>query len=266
MTKKILSAALAVVLIALTFGGCGSSLSDSDIEKIYNDAVKNTLEQDVYFLKETVNSAELVKYTQVNVLASIDKKYNIEKNDDGTYKDLRIEAFEQTDGKETVRNICGPSGENGENYLFTTVPQEKGEPKRTKKQIPSKDYYDSDEFSKYRIESFVNELTYFAFDDMDFTVDKAQAGTKGNVTTLVFAPKKDYVERYEKETGKKSVFADCERVSVEIAYGKISHIITYKSESVEDSKFKVEVENYKLMIVYYGPKISVPDYKSQDWK
>lgn len=266
MTKKIISAFLAVTFIALMFGGCGNDISDNEIKKIYNDAVKSTLEQDVYFLKETVNSKDFVKFTQVNVLASIDKKYNIEKNEDGTYKDLRIEAFEQIYGKETVRNICGPSGENGENYLFTSIPQEKGDPQRSKKQIAAKDYYNSDEFDKYRIETFVDELNYFTFDDMDFSGEKAEAGTKGNVTTLIFSPKKDYIERYEKETGKKSIFEDCERVSLEITYGRISHIITYKSEAVEDSKFKVEVENYKLMIVYYGPKISIPDYNHKDWK
>lgn len=263
MTKKIISAILAIVFIALTFCGCGNNLSDNDIEKIYNDAVKNTFAQDLYFLKETINSTDLVKYTQVNVLASIDKQYNIEKNEDGTYKDLRIEAFEQIDGKETVRNICGPSGENGTDYLFTT---ENGGENKTKKQISAIDYYNSKEFEKYRIESFIDELKYFTFNDMDFTIEKAEAETKGNVTSLIFAPKKEYVEGYENETGKKSIFSDCERVSIEITYGKISHIITYKNETVEDSSLKVEVENYKLMIVYYGPKIYIPNANDKDWK
>lgn len=267
MKKKIISAALALTLIMTAifmFGGCSNSLEDSEIERIYNTAVNLTFEQDVYFLKETVNTKDLVKYTQVNVRPSIDKKYNIEKNDDGSYKDLRIEAFEQVDGKETLRNVCGSVGEKS--LLFTTAQQEQGNPVRSKREISSEDYYNSADFSKYRIEAFLDELNYLKFSDMDFSVDKAEAGTRGEITTLIFAPTEDYLERYERETGKKSVFEGCMRVSLEITYGKISHIIVYTEDKIEGTSLSVEAETYKLLITYYGPIINLPDPNGEDWK
>lgn len=270
MTKKIISAVLAVTFILsaiASFGGCAKKLNENEIEAIYNDAVKQTLEQDVYFIKETVNKKDNVEFTYVNVLASIDKKYNIERNDDGSYKDLRIEAFEQLNGDETVRNICGVSGNEGKTFLFTSViPEKNADPIRTKKEISPSDYYNSDDFTKYRIETFVNELTYLKFSDMDFSADKTEAGTKGKVTTLVFVPAKEYLERYEQETGEKSVFEGCLRVSLEIANGKISQLIVYTEDKIAGSSLSTETESYKLLITYYGPKIYPPDVNSDDWK
>lgn len=268
MTKKIIAAALALTFIMsamFMFGGCSNRLENDEIEKIYTEAVKSTLEQDVYFLKETVNSKDAVKYTQVNVRAEIDKKYEIIRNDDGSYKDLKIEAFEQLDGKELVKNSCGLIGD-GRSVLFTTTHKENGDPVRSKQECDAKAYYDSDEFAKYRIESFVDELNYLKFSDMDFEVDKAEAGTKGKVTTLIFAPTKAYLERYEQETGAKSLFDGCERVSIEISHGKIAHIIVYTKDAIAGSSLSVEVESYKLMIVYYGPIVYLPDVNSEDWK
>lgn len=254
MVKKIISAVLAFTLVfssIIMLGGCAGSLENNEIEKIYNNAVKSTLEQDVYFLKETVNKKDSVKYTQVNVLASIDSRYEIERNEDGSYKDLRIEAFEKLNDKETVRNVCGVSGEDNKNFLFTTVPQEKNDPVKSKKEISPKDYYNSEDFKKYRIETFVDELRYLKVSDMDFNVEKGEAGTKGNVTVLVFKPTEDYFARYEQETGKKSLFNGCKRVMLEISYGKISQIVVYREDRIEGSSLTVEVEGYKLMLVYY---------------
>lgn len=193
MTKKIISAVLAVTFIMsaiFMLGGCTNRLEDNEIEKIYNNALKATLEQDVYFLKETINYKDAVKYTQVNVRASIDKKYNIERNEDGSYKDYRIEAFEQLNGKETVRKVCGISGGDSKSFLFTTTYDSKDNAALSKKEMTSKDYYNSEEFAKYRIETFFDELNYLKFSDMDFNIEKSEAKTSGEVTSLIFAPKK----------------------------------------------------------------------------
>lgn len=268
MIKRIISAVLAFTLlmsVMFMFGGCGGSLEKAEIEKIYNEAVKATMEQDVYFLKETVNSKDEVRYTQVNVRASIDDKYEIERNEDGSYKELKIEAFEQLDGKEVVKNSCGASGDDGKSFLFTTTHKENGDPIRSKKQMSAKDYYGSEDFKKYRVETFFDELNYLKVSDMDFSVEKAEAAASGKVTSLIFAPTAEYLERYEKETGEKSLFDGCLRVSVEISHGKIAHIIVYKEDAIAGSNLSVEVESYKLLIVYYGPIVNIPDYKSEDW-
>ena len=83
-----------------------------------------------------------------------------------------------------------------------------------------------------------------------------------NVTNLVFKPTDAYLARYEQKYGKKSLFEGAKKVSIEIAYDRIAHIIVYTDEKL-DSNLSVEIEQYKFEVVYLGPKFDVPVYNKK---
>lgn len=83
-----------------------------------------------------------------------------------------------------------------------------------------------------------------------------------NVTELSFKPTDAYLARYEQKYGKKSLFDGAKKVSIEIAYDRIAHIIVYTDEKL-DSNISVEIEQYKFEVVYLGPKFDVSVYNKK---
>lgn len=118
--------------------------------------------------------------------------------------------------------------------------------------LPS--YLRSEEFSEYTLAQKLHEISLFTAEDINVT----SAKTALKVTTLKLTVNSQYLSRYEREFGKKSVFDGAERVEIETTYDRISAITTYAREQDEKAKITVEKEPYKLYITYYGPKFNIP--------
>ena len=113
-----------------------------------------------------------------------------------------------------------------------------------------------------KVSSRIAELKELTVADMDFSIKDGQAEQKVNVTELIFKPTDAYLARYEQKYGKKSLFEGAKKVSIEIAYDRIAHIIVYAEEKL-DSNLSVEIEQYKFEVVYLGPKFDVPVYNQK---
>ena len=128
--------------------------------------------------------------------------------------------------------------------------------------MTAQEYYQSEAFAPYLLSSRIAELRELTVDDMDFSIKDGQAEQKVNVTELSFKPTDAYLARYEQKYGKKSLFDGAKKVSIEIAYDRIAHIIVYTDEKL-DSNMSVEIEQYKFEVVYLGPKFDVPVYNKK---
>lgn len=211
---------------------------------------------------------------KINVLPALEGENSTPVRDEnGKYVDLKIQvAITDFNGDSTVVQ-CGKS-EAGRtetdksrdgNYRFYLVHEKSAADNQFKearcKAFDPLEYYDSAEFRAHRLETLLAELGELTYDDMNFDVKDAEQKTVGKVTTLIFVPTEEYLKEYEAKHGEKSLFDGASRVLIETAYDRISNITVYEQESADEgSKMRVEVERYKLEVVYLGPKISIPAY------
>ena len=83
------------------------------------------------------------------------------------------------------------------------------------------------------------------------------------MTVIGFSITDGYLQRYEKEKGKKSVFAGSDRIEIELIYGRIASVVTFCSYSDKQFHQTFEESPYKLFITYYGPKFEIPHFDSK---
>lgn len=265
---RALSLLLAAALLIAGLAGCTQKLDEIEIQKAYEAAVRNSLDADIYDWKETKLQGKNTEYCQVNVFAGQGSDYEPLRDDNGAYSDYKI-SLQQTSSqpKKAVQIYCGLSqgkdkGDEAKAYLFTQSSEEDKIVSCTKQPMTAQEYYHSEAFAPYLLSSRIAELRELTVDDMDFSIKDGQAEQKVNVTELSFKPTDAYLARYEQKYGKKSLFDGAKKVSIEIAYDRIAHIIVYTDEKL-DSNMSVEIEQYKFEVVYLGPKFDVPVYNKK---
>lgn len=259
-----LAALACTAAMVLSASGCTSSLNDAEIKEAYQTALDNSIQADLYFWKETVFNGTNSTYRQVNAYAEQGKDYEILLDEQGNYATRKVHVLERTNSKNTLEIFCGPSlGENGGAEQEMLLERTMGESKWnafTQKQMRAADYFNSQAFQQaYGLGTLLAELKELTADDMDFTIKGAKQEKKGNTTTLVFAVKEAYFQRYEAANSSPSLFTGTSKVSIEISYDRIAHVITYVTENL--GGMTNETEKYKLEIVYLGPKIDIPNYQ-----
>ena len=236
---RTISLVLAAVLLMAGLTGCTQQMESAEIRQAYETALQNAFNADVYFWKETKTHGSATDSCQVNVYAGQGDDYQALRDENGAYTEYKISLLTQA---------------TGEGGAITTL---------TRHPMTAQEYYQSDEFAPYLLSSRLAELAELTVDDMDFSISGAVAEQKVNVINLIFGVKEEYLARYEQKYGEKSMFDGAKKVSIEIAYDRIAHVIVYTDEQVEDSGLAVEVERYKFEVVYLGPKFDIPAYNSK---
>lgn len=269
MKKRILKIISLFAVFSVLLCTCSCSLtaySEEELRSFLPKAVANSYEADLFYWKETVNRNGINSFRKCNVFAELNEKtYEPLRNDNGDYSNLDVEIQEQSKSKNTLSILCGNSssskGGEPKDYLFTTAYDSAGkETEKTKTPLTAKEYVGSADFQeKYSLRAMLAELEHLTVDDMDFNYDKSDLQHKGKVITADFKIKDSYLERYKVEHGTDSIFAGSSSVSMEFAYDKVSSVLIYENENL-DNRFSMEKEAYKLEIVYFGPIVSIPKY------
>lgn len=274
----IISTLLSIILIASLLTGCQNLSGDEGYDALQK-AIETTLNDDnahIYYYKESYATpvpnrvTNLVETTTVNVLCSIDKDYNFEKNSNAEYdyKDLKVRVTKNYDGKSVYELFCGRA-EDGSNKLAI-----RGDLNRrdaltddddyTLTEATAKDFIlNSGEFTPYTLETKLAELKSLKREDL--LIEEYENGgveKKGNVTTITCKMSDAYCNKYYEQNGKDSVLKG-KYLTIEMAYERISAITVYQhdpkaGESNTSGILALEYESYKLEIVYTGPKFTVP--------
>lgn len=271
MNKKILYPLLLIVLMAITvlsLSACSVPLSDDEIESAYNTAVENTMKADLYYWQEYVYKDIDSTMTNVNVLASMDNKYELIKDPDGKYSELSIQVYEELNGVRMKEYLAGRSKGVGKNdpiteYKFTSTRVDDTYVK-TKTPYTAYEYFYSEEFKQYTLNERLKELKTLKFKDMDFDFKGSEGYKKNHLSKLTFKVKESYLREYERDNGSKSIFEGADSVTIEMAYDRISQLIIYDKESLD--KFAISKERYNFRVVYYGAKITIPKYNEMNDK
>lgn len=265
---RVISLLLAMTLLSVGLTGCTQELAEIEIRKAYETAVQNSLAADVYYWKETKQEGKASSYSQVNVYAGQGSDYEPLRDENGAYQEYKISVQDtSSQPKKAVYHTCGLSqgsekGDEAKNYLFTQTVSEDKIVSCTKQAMTAQEYYQSEAFAPYLLSSRIAELKELTVDDMDFGISGGLAEQKVNLTSLIFQVKEEYLTRYEQAHGEKSLFDGAKKVSLEIAYDRISHMIVYTEEKL-DNNMSIEVERYKFEVVYLGPKFDVPIYNKK---
>lgn len=271
MNKKIMCLLLLIVLIAmsvLSLSACSVPLSDDEIESAYNTAVENTMKADLYYWQEYVYKDIDSTMTNVNVLASMDNKYELIKDPDGKYSELSIQVYEELNGVRMKEYLAGRSKGVGKNdpikeYKFTSVRAD-AVYLRSKKPSTAYEYFYSEEFKQYTLNERLKELKTLKFEDMDFDYKGSEGYKKNHLSKLTFKVKESYLREFERDNGSKSIFEGADSVKIEMAYNRISQLVIYDKESLD--KFAISKERYNFRVVYYGAKIAIPKYNEMNDK
>lgn len=290
MKKRIISIVLVVALILVTMSmltACGDA-PIANVEEKFIEGMSASITglnpPQVYKYKEKMLGDDLFTYTTVNVLPLMNdgKEDKGLKNQpvlgaDGKLKNIKVEIIdESTVGKgdneiyEYVKYNAGLS-ESGikdmtdKEYLFKNKLVGKDKYDKTKQDITTQAFLDSDLFATYALSTKLAELAFLSFDDLDFTIKEASHTIKGEITKLKFSVKDSYFDKLDAEFGddKVSIFDNANHVGLEFRTGKLSMVTTYE-ESLQGEMFGSPLyiikETYSLMITYFGPKIDIPEY------
>lgn len=268
---KIISVVYLFAIIASLSGCSFNSVSADELRTIYPEAIENSLKEELYYWKETVNTSYYTSYCTCNVYAEIDKNYNLIRDEDGKLANVKIDVDEKRNSNAVYKALCGKSQSSKsaetKNYLFETEyksPTDK--PVYRKTEITPQDFIKSEKFNDiYSLSAKLREFSELTIDDMNFDIDNKLMKHTGKVVKFSFAVKPEYLERYKKEHGKDSLFAGSKYATIELAYNRFASIVIYSSEQLSGN-ISIDKEAYKLESVYYGPIVNVPSYDSADWK
>lgn len=273
MTKKRLIKIVGLVLVLLMMlsaGGCSlNSYSVEELKTFYPKAFENSLAEELYYWKESVNASDHTSWRTCNVFAEIDKKYELIRDENGELANMKIDVLEEYNKKNAYKALCGKSsGKDGDkNYLFENDFDEAGKNaiNHRKSEMTPQEYVNSDSFkNKYSLDVMLKEFEYLTVDDMIFDIDNDLLEHKGKTIKFSFAVTDDYIERYEAEFGKASVFKGSKYATMEFAYDRFASIVIYAEEKLGGS-VSADKEIYKLETVYYGPIVNIPSYDAEPW-
>lgn len=272
MTKKhfikLVGLVLALLLI-VSAGGCSlNSYSVEELKAIYPKVFENSLSEELYYWKETVNASDHTSWKTCNVFAEIDKKYEVIRDENGELANMKIDVLEEYNKKNVYKALCGKSsGNDGDkNYLFENDFDDAGNAVNYRKsEMTPQDYVNSDRFkNKYSLAAMLKEFEYLTVDDMIFDIDNDLMEHKGKTIKFSFAVTDEYLERYKAEFGEDSVFSGSKYATMEFAYDRFASIVIYAEEKLGGG-ISADKEIYKLETVYYGPIVNMPSYDAQPW-
>lgn len=267
--KKALIIILIFSLGVLLLSGCtGTTVPHEEAYALLQEAVQNSLNEEMYYIQETINRTDKTDKKDVNLRALLNNRsYDMLVLPDGTYDDYKVNITHTLQGAAYMDIVCGPSSPKGKetvDYLFRTRYEDAGKtPVNSKTQMTTEDFIQTDEFKEnYALSSFINELAFLKESD----IVKYNAVTKNRYLVLLnFEVSNAHVEAYESETGKTSLFRGSTRVEIELAYERLISVVCYAKYTDTASSLSLEKEPYNLFISYYGAKFTVPDYDSKDY-
>lgn len=275
MTKKScfrLACLTLVLLMVVSSSGCSiNSYSVEELKALYPKAFENSLSEELYYWKETVNAYDHTSWRTCNVYTEIDKKYEPIRDENGEFANMKIDVFEEYNKKKIYKALCGKSlstlGGEPKNFLFENDYDDAGNAVNLRKTAVSpQEYVNSDTFkSKYSLETMLKELKYLTVDDMVFDIDNALMEHRGKTVKFSFAVTDEYLERYKAQFGESSVFEGSKYATVEFAYDRFASLVVYVEENL-GGNISADKEIYKLEVVYFGPIVNVPSYDSDVWK
>lgn len=275
MTKKRILRLACLTLSFLTVvlsSGCSiNSYSAEELKALYPKAFENSLNEELYYWKETVNTSDRISWRTCNVYAEIDKKYEPIRDENGEFANMKIDVFEEYNKKKIYKALCGKSlsalGGETKSFLFENDYDEAGNAVNLRKTAVSpQEYINSDAFkSKYSLETMLKELEYLTVDDMVFDIDNALMEHRGKTVKFSFAVTNEYLERYKTQFGENSVFEGAKYATVEFAYDRFASLVVYAEENLGGNIY-ADKEIYKLEVVYFGPIVNIPSYDSDTWK
>lgn len=261
---------ICALLIVVSLSGCSiNSYSVDELKVLYPKAYENSFSEELYYWKETVNTADRTSWRTCNVYAEMDEKYEPIRDENGEFANMKIDVYEEYNKKAVYKALCGNSkGSSGDvkTYLFENDYDESGSAVNYRKtEITPHDYVSSDDFnSRFSLNAMLSELKYLSVDDMNFDIDNALMEHKGKVVKFSFAVTDEYLERYKSEFGKASVFEGSKYATIEFAYDRFASIVVYAEEKL-GGNITADKEVYKLEVVYYGPIITIPSYDDGVW-
>lgn len=261
---------LCCVCTVLSLGGCSlNSYSIDELKTLYPKAFENSLNEELYYWKETVNASDYTSWRTCNVFAEIDNKYEVIRDENGELADMKVDVLEEYNKKNVYKALCGKSsGNDGDiNYLFENDFDESGNAVNCRKTpMTAREYVNSDDYkNKYSLDTMLKEFEYLTVDDMIFDIDSDLMERKGKTVKFSFAVTDEYIERYEAEFNKNSLFKGSKYATMEFAYDRFASIVIYSEEKFGNG-ITADKEVYKLETVYYGPKVNIPSYDNPEWQ
>ncbi|MDE5985517.1 MAG: hypothetical protein K2H13_09715 [Eubacterium sp.] len=265
---KIISVICSLLLITALSGCSLNSYSVDELKVMYPKAFENSLSEELYYWKETVNTSNHTSWRTCNVFTEIDKKYEPIRDENGEFANMKIDVYEEYNKKASYKALCGKS--NGSNdvksFLFENNYDESGSAVNYRKtEITPQAYIASADFnSKFSLNTMLSEFEYLGVDDMIFDIDNDLMEHKGKVVKFSFTVTSEYLERYKTEFGTASVFENSKYATMEFAYDRFASIVVYAEENL-GGNISADKEVYKLEVVYFGPIVNIPSYDSDVW-
>lgn len=273
MNKKSIIKMISVIcslMLICTLSGCSlNSYSVDELKMLYPKAFENSLSEELYYWKETVNTSDHTSWRTCNVYAEMDKSYEPIRDENGDFANMKIDVYEEYNKKAVYKALCGKSkGSSGDikSYLFENDYDESGSAVNYRKnETAPQTYVESDDFkNKFSLDKMLSELAYLSVDDMNFDIENDLMEHKGKVVKFSFAVTDEYLERYKAEFGSSSVFEGSKYATIEFAYDRFASIVVYAEEKL-GAGITADKEIYKLEVVYYGPIVNIPAYDSDVW-
>lgn len=260
-----------LLLLLFAAGGCAlSSYSVEELRALYPNAIDNSLNEELYYWKETVNQSDYSAWRTCNIYAEMDKKFEVIRDENGEISNMKMDVYDEYNKKGVYKAICGKSesasGGETKSILFENDYDDLNNPVHYRKtEMLPREFIESDTFkSKYSLDALLSELDYLSVDDMNFDVDSKIMEHKGKVVKFSFKVNEDYLQKYHQKFGKDSIFEGSKYAVIEFAYDRVASFVVYSEEKL-GKNLTVDKEIYKLEIVYYGPRINIPSYDSGVW-
>lgn len=274
MNKKIFTkiiAAFCLFAMVTSLSGCSlTSISVDELRTLYPTAFKNSLSEELYYWKETVNTSDHTSFCTCNVYAEIDKSYNLIRDSSGNLANMKIDIDDKYNDKSVYKALCGKSqsstGTETKSFLFENGCDSSGNAADfVKTEITPQDFIKSEKFSStYALSAKLREISALTIDDMNFDIDNKLMKHTGKVVKFSFAVKDEYLEKYKRENGKDSLFAGSKYATIEFAYDRFASIVIYSNEQLSGN-ISIDKESFKFETVYFGPIVNIPSYDSADW-
>lgn len=292
MKKKIAFVAVVAIVLSLlscVFVGCAKKTSSEDAFLNMKNCIVNSLKEDIYYYKKVVHRADELKSVDimnVNIFSPLNSKEEFEKNDDGTYKNMKASIYKSnyehttklTNNSEYFvgSSVSAESKKNSADYMLQHITTQQNVVAGGKNKIEStetflrtpytvNDLVKSKNFvDGYSLNAMLFDLNQVTFEDIVFDVKNgAEASKQTKVTKFSFAIGEEFFAKFKEKHGRESVLVS-DKIFVETAYGRISNIVTYKI--AKEGFLKIDDELFNLQIVYYGPIIKIPSYDEKSGK
>ena len=266
MTKKVTATIILIALISAmvaALAGCNTVDKQEAVKVLKNALVEseNGNNGKIFYWRESFatyreGTSNHVRQTEVNVLCDLDDIYKfirIAREGEYDYQGLKVHITERDDGKNVYDAYYGGS-DDGRDYK--AVAANGVDYEYAAEEDAAYNYVESEEFkAKYSLSSRLNLLDELVADDGYYEIESAQK--QGNLVTINLKVTSKYRDFYEKKHGDESPL-DGKRVLIEVTYGRIANVMTYRDEPTDNGILTMEYESYMLEISYLGPKFDVP--------